>query len=307
MANFLNDEGPLEEGLVAERYEFRQVYHSGEQYEVRRVKDRITEESYILKRDFRTNPCPLDTESEVYQAAQAAGQPKGFAKIYYDGLYNGNRVLVMDLLARNLETERINEMGTISVFQTFSVGVAMIKILEKLHSMDFIHRNIDPTNIMIGRPSQEDYFDIHLIDFPNAIKYRRLQGEKYIHFPKSAQHPIPLSLIFGSRRGNRGQQISRKDDLESLVYTLVYLARGTLPWIDDDGTPITQDPVEMAELKHNTKADALLDNLPDVFYQFRAYVWRLQFIHTPNYQRMRAMFTGGLVHLLLLIQEFQLM
>jgi hypothetical protein len=36
--------------------------------------------------------------------------------------------------------------------------------------------------------------------------------------------------LFASINAHRGMELSRRDDIESLIYTLIYLAMGNLPW-----------------------------------------------------------------------------
>ena len=42
------------------------------------------------------------------------------------------------------------------------------------------------------------------------------------------------SLKFISVNGNRGYELSRRDDLESLAYMLIYLGNKSLPWTKVD-------------------------------------------------------------------------
>ena len=42
------------------------------------------------------------------------------------------------------------------------------------------------------------------------------------------------TALFASITAHKGKELSRRDDLESLVYTLLYLLIGTLPWKNID-------------------------------------------------------------------------
>jgi len=38
------------------------------------------------------------------------------------------------------------------------------------------------------------------------------------------------TALFASVNAHLGKDLSRRDDIESLIYTLIYLCAGTLPW-----------------------------------------------------------------------------
>ncbi|KAK8970048.1 Casein kinase I isoform delta-like [Platanthera guangdongensis] len=74
------------------------------------------------------------------------------------------------------------------------IAVESISILEKLHMKGFVHGDVKPENFLLGQPGTADEKKLFLID---------------------------LGL---------GRTGSRRDDLESLAYTLIFLIRGRLPW-----------------------------------------------------------------------------
>lgn len=60
----------------------------------------------------------------------------------------------------------------------------------------------------------------------------------------------------------------RKDDLESIGYVLVYLATGTLPWMN---LQIEQKDIKYAKIHHmkkTIKPDVLCAKLPRVFVTY---------------------------------------
>lgn len=78
---------------------------------------------------------------------------------------------------------------------------------------------------MIGPIDDTDTF--HLIDFGLSKKYLDSNGN---HVKLKFGKDITGTLRYCSRRTHLGQEQSRRDDLESLGYTLIYLAKGVLPW-----------------------------------------------------------------------------
>ena len=70
---------------------------------------------------------------------------------------------------------------------------------------------------------------LYLIDFAFARKYRSSRTGKLIRF-SNLNHLIG-SWNFASHNTIRGYESSRRDDLESFCYLLIYLAKcGWMPW-----------------------------------------------------------------------------
>lgn len=76
---------------------------------------------------------------------------------------------------------------------------------------------------------------------------------------------------------------SRRDDLESLFYILVYMIKGKLPW---QGLAHIDDETRMrriSEMKCSITPDKLAEGLSPKFATFMKYVKKLKFADTPDY------------------------
>jgi serine/threonine protein kinase len=69
---------------------------------------------------------------------------------------------------------------------------------------------------------------LSLIDFGLARLFRN--PATYLHIPFTTNHSIIGTLPFASINSQQGNSQSRRDDLESLAYTIIYSALGNLPW-----------------------------------------------------------------------------
>ena len=81
-------------------------------------------------------------------------------------------------------------------------------------------------NILIGK---QDISTIYLIDFGLSSSYLDANG---MHIKKQYQGKFSGNLLFASYNSCRGNNKSRRDDVQSLMYMMVYLLRGCLPWSD---------------------------------------------------------------------------
>jgi hypothetical protein len=92
-----------------------------------------------------------------------------------------------------------------------------------------------------------------------------------------------LSLIrLTIRRPSEGQ--SPKDDLESLLYAIVWLVKGTLPWA------ACNKMKEIREHKSITKGLDLCEGFPEVFGKFFDYIRGLKHGEQPDYHQWKKMF-----------------
>lgn len=103
------------------------------------------------------------------------------------------------------------------------IGLQAIDRIEALHAIGYVHRDIKPDNLAIG--SKEKNNVIYLFDFGLVIKASD-------PLPSEEKGKMIGTLGFMSVRCHEGKKANYYDDLESFVYTLVYLAIGILPWMN---------------------------------------------------------------------------
>lgn len=82
---------------------------------------------------------------------------------------------------------------------------------------------------------------------------------------------------------------SRRDDLESLGYVLVYFLRGGLPWQNVKAKK-KKRRVVIGEMKRELSIEQLTAGLPSEFATYMHYVRGLNFLDVPDYEYMRRLF-----------------
>ena len=178
--------------------------------------------------------------------------------MHYAGNEGDYNILIMELLGPNLEELRVYCDGKFSLQTTLMLADQMLARLEHVHNNYYLHRDLKPNNFSIGVDSRINV--LYLIDFGLAMTYRDRDTNAHICFKNKRE--ITGTIRFASVNAHHGMEQSRRDDLESLGYVLIYLIRGSLPW---QRTPKgTQKRKEDAILqsKVNTPIEKLCNGLP---------------------------------------------
>jgi hypothetical protein len=80
---------------------------------------------------------------------------------------------------------------------------------------------------------------------------------------------------------------SRRDDLESLGYIMIYFARGSLPWQGLKAATEDEKNERIKEKQMDTPIEELCRDLPKEFVTYLEYVRDLGFDQRPNYSYLR--------------------
>ena len=83
---------------------------------------------------------------------------------------------------------------------------------------------------------------------------------------------------------------SRRDDLESLGYVLMYFIRGSLPWQGLKANTKKQKYERIMEVKMATPVEVLCNKFPIEFRMYFEYVRTLRFEDKPDYAYLKKLF-----------------
>lgn len=103
----------------------------------------------------------------------------------------------------------------------------MIDRLQTLHRLGYLYNDLKPENICVGNPNNghPDSSNIMLIDFGITQRYVNYLNQ---HLPYMRGKCFEGNLKFASKNAFTYSQLSRRDDLISLCYMLVYFVNGHL-------------------------------------------------------------------------------
>lgn len=169
------------------------------------------------------------------------------------------------------------------------VAPQAIAALEAMHNEGLLHRDIKPENLLTaeaGLRSQR----VVLIDFGLAKRYRHADGS---HQPWRNKKRLTGTVRYASIHTHMGEEQSRRDDLESLGYVLVFLLRHQLPWIGlAKGQARSDQHQAVAEMKSRMSVDTLCQGLPPPLATYLRLVRRYEYDETPDYHTLRVLFKG---------------
>jgi hypothetical protein len=125
-----------------------------------------------------------------------------------------------------------------------------------------------------------------LIDFGLSHKYRLPSG---VHIKYDENVPFRGTHRYASINAHDKIEQTRRDDLESLAYVLIYFLKGGLPWQNLKEEKDKRRQV-IGEMKKNTLITEITASLPEEFGTFLTIVRKLQFSEKPNYLLLRQLF-----------------
>lgn len=114
---------------------------------------------------------------------------------------------------------------------------------------------------MIGKSFKSK--TIYLVDFGLAKRYKDAKTGK--HHSYRDGRSLTGTIRYASVNSHMGIEISRRDDIESFCYTLIYLIKGTLPWMGIDSEKKRDKIDRITEMKLKTPTSMLCDGCPCKF------------------------------------------
>ncbi|XP_074367033.1 casein kinase 1-like protein 9 isoform X1 [Apium graveolens] len=241
------------------------------------------EEVAIKLESARTKHPQLHYESKIYMLLQGG---TGIPNLKWYGVEGEYNVMVIDLLGPSLEDLFNYCNRKFSLKTVLMLADQLINRVEYMHSRSFLHRDIKPDNFLMGLGRKAN--QVYAIDFGLAKKYRDLQTHK--HIPYRENKNLTGTARYASVNTHLGVEQSRRDDLESLGYVLMYFLRGSLPWQGLRAGNKKQKYDRISEKKMATPIEVLCKSYPSEFISYFHYCRSLRFEDKPDYSYLKRLF-----------------
>ncbi|KAJ1397847.1 Serine/threonine-protein kinase, active site [Sesbania bispinosa] len=241
------------------------------------------EEVAVKLEPVKTRHPQLHYESKLYMLLQGG---TGVPHLKWFGVEGDYNVMVIDLLGPSLE-DLFNYCNRKFTLKTvLMLADQLINRVEYMHSRGFLHRDIKPDNFLMGLGRKAN--QVYIIDYGLAKKYRDLQTHR--HIPYRENKNLTGTARYASVNTHLGIEQSRRDDLESLGYVLMYFLRGSLPWQGLKAGTKKQKYDKISETKVSTPIEVLCKSYPSEFVSYFHYCRSLRFEDKPDYSYLKRLF-----------------
>lgn len=215
-----------------------------------------TGQKCAIKFEKITSEPQIVAEYEFYQLLKGN---KGFPNVYYCGTYGDYQVMAMEMLGKNLEAVFDQCKRQFSMKTIIFVTLQLLKRFETIHKARIVYRDVKPENFLLSLKSNT----INVIDFGLSKFYMDENGQ---HYPCKKTNEIIGTYRYMSITAHLCKEQSRRDDLESIGYVIVYFLRlGKMPWSGLKASNYQEHNKMICDLKRNIPDEELLKNCPQEF------------------------------------------
>jgi serine/threonine protein kinase len=212
----------------------------------------------------------LKNEARIYQYLKGG---TGIPQVKWFGVDDANNYMVINLLGESLQ-HNINTYGTFSLLNSISIGVQMIERIQYIHECGLIHRDVKPDNFLFGLNEQQER--LYIIDFGFCKKCNNPSA------PTKKMTSILGTPNYISISVHDYIEPNKHDDVESILYTIMYLFYGKLPW----DTPGSTN-AEIRNMKQCLIYGDGTATTPKIFTQFASILSaRREKSSEPNYKSL---------------------
>ena len=246
--------------------------------------DLLTNDRIAIKLERkRQNQTSAVNVREIAILQRLAGCPRVPTLIWH-GMYKQYGVMAMELQGMNL-TDLYELCGREFTLKTaIYILIECILCVQQIHSKGITHRDIKPQNFILSRNQFQNR--IHVIDFGLSSWFRTAMDE---HIPFSKCSPVGTAR-YASINNHRGVHQTRRDDLESIGYMVIFFLKGELPWQGIREPRRVKKWKKIQQKKQSVSNASLTQGLPMEFCYYLDSVKKLAYDEAPNYDKLIKVF-----------------
>ena len=269
--------------IIFKKYKILNLISEGVFGGIYLVVNEKTSQHFAMKIERRDSRFRL-LEQEGYNLFSIKGL--GIPEIISFGRISNYNILIEELLGKSLNQIFIENNFKFSLKDICLISIQLIDRIELIHSKTLVHRDIKPENFLIGYKNPNI---IYLTEFGLCAKYCSSKTGK--HILPGFRGTFTGTLRYSSANAQRGNQQSRRDDLESLGYTILFFMRGKLPWMNLEHIINEKELyLKTYSMKKFITVERLCKGLPPEMAEYFKYVKLLKFQEEPNYDYLRNLF-----------------
>ncbi|CAD8060956.1 unnamed protein product [Paramecium sonneborni] len=252
------------------------------------AEDLFKKQMVAVKIEKKEKNTTLDREIHILTRLQGT---QGVPKLIWSGINNNStNVLVQQLLTKDIGVY-LQEYRKFSLKTVLIITDYLLQVIRRIHNKSVVHRDLKPENIMYHQKQ------IYIVDFGISKLYRD-NNLKHIQFKEGRS--FVGTTRYASIAAHKGQELGRKDDLESLIYIdilllkglyqLIYLEQRTLPWQNMLGQNNKERQKQVGEKKMKMTPTEICGDLPIEFQKALDYIRSLQYQSDPDYDYLIQLF-----------------
>lgn len=227
-------------------------------------------------------------EGQVYRKLD--GGP-GIPRVLWYGMHGDLfNALVMELLGPSIQELFVNTSHKFSLKTVLLLLDQMLSTIGFIHSCGFVHRDLSTSNFMMS----PDLNQLYLVDYGLAKQVKSSpsygSGKLGARFTFRMSRPMVGTARFCSTFCHRGEEASRRDDMESLAYIWLYLLKGSLPWQGLQSSTVGGKLDRISSMKLNMPVEKLCEGLPQEFETYFTFVRGMNQFDNPDYSAIKKLF-----------------